>query len=119
MMIDVKKQQLYVNHHFHLSMHCDLDLCPYDPKIKRAHSQPMGSLCVKFHDGGCKGKGIMQHKPFSVIFCIVTLTFDLLTPKSLGYILNSWGVCVIDVRTERVIPVSPPNFVVRDIITKD
>ena len=26
--------------------------------------------------------------------CIVTLTFDLLTSKSIGHILDSWGVCM-------------------------
>ena len=36
-----------------------------DPKIYRAHPQLM--VCVKFHDDGCKNKGIMRKLLFSVI----------------------------------------------------
>ena len=63
---------------------------PFDLKINRAHPCLMGSLHVKFHDDRCKGKAVMRWKPL----CIVTLTFDLLTSKSIGHILASWGVCM-------------------------
>ena len=66
---------------------------PLDLKIYRAHPCLMGSLHVKFHDDRCKGKAVMCRKPFSVIYA-VTLTFDLLTSKSIGHILASWGVCM-------------------------
>ena len=52
---------------FSVIMHCDLDLCPFDLKIYRAHPCLMGSLHVKFHDDMCKGKAVMRRKPFSVI----------------------------------------------------
>ena len=70
MKIDVKGKQLHVYNinHFQYSIHCDPDLYPFDPKINRAHSSHLiRSLCMKFDDDRCKGKAIMQHKPFSVI----------------------------------------------------
>ena len=45
---------------------------------------------MKFHDDRCKGKAVMRRKPFSVIYAL-TLTFDLLTSKSIGHILDSLG----------------------------
>ena len=66
-------------------MHCDLDLLPSDPDFNRAHPRLMGSLFMKFHDDRCNGKAIMRS---------MTLTFDLLTPKSIGQIPNSVGLCV-------------------------
>ena len=45
----------------------------------------MGRLHVKFHD--------VPETIYSSL-CIVTLTFDLLTSKSIGHILDSWGVCM-------------------------
>ena len=71
-------------------MHCDLDLWPFDLKIYRAHPWLMGSLHVKFHDDRCKGKAVMRRKPFSMR--------------------------TTDGRTDMVIPVYPPNFVVGGII---
>ena len=38
----------------------------FDPEINGEHCRFTGSLNVKFHDDWCKGKAIMQHKPFSV-----------------------------------------------------
>ena len=48
---------------------------PFDPKIKRAHPQLKGSLYVKFHSDGCKGKTIMWHKTIFSNQCIVTVIF--------------------------------------------
>ena len=67
----------------------DLDLWPFDPKIHGSYPRLMGSLCMKFHDDRCKRKAIMRHKPFSVISALWP---SPLTPKSIGHILNSWGV---------------------------
>ena len=72
-------------------MHCDLDLWLFDIKIYRAHPCLMGSLHVKFHDNRCKGKAVMRRKPFSVIYALWPW---LLTSKSIGHILASWGVCI-------------------------
>ena len=49
---------------------------------------------MKFHEDRCKGEAVMHIKPFYLTPCIVTLTFDLLTIKSTGPILDSWGVCL-------------------------
>ena len=65
MMIVVKGKQLCDINDFQLSMHCDLDLSSFNPKIQRAHPRLMGSLCMKFDDDRCKAEAIMQ--PFSVI----------------------------------------------------
>ena len=51
----------------------------------------MGSLCMKFNDDRCKGKAIMWHKRFSVINALWPWSW---TPKSIGHILDSWGVFV-------------------------
>ena len=64
---------------------------PLDLKIYRAHPCLMGSLHVKFHDDRCKGKAVMHRKPFSVIYALWPWP---LTSKSIGHILDSWGVCM-------------------------
>ena len=68
---------------------------PLDLKIYGAHPCLMGSLHVKFHDDRCKGKAC-SYAPETIFsnLCIVTLTFDLWTSKSIGHILASWGVCM-------------------------
>ena len=75
-------------------MYCDLDLWPFDPKVYRTHPWLMGSVPVKFHEDRGKGEAVMRMKPFYLTPCIVTLTFDFLTPRSTGPILDSWGVCL-------------------------
>ena len=49
---------------------------------------------MKFHEDRCKGEAVMHIKPSYLTPCIVTLTFDLLTPRSTGPILDSWEVCL-------------------------
>ena len=46
------------------SLHCDLDLWPFDPKVHRAHTWLMGRLHVKFHEDRCEGEAVMRLKPF-------------------------------------------------------
>ena len=46
------------------SLHCDLDLWPFDPKVHRAHTWLMGRLHVKFREDRCKGEAFMRLKPF-------------------------------------------------------
>ena len=67
---------------------------PLDLKIYRAHPCLMGSLYAKFHDDRCKGESSYAPETSFSNLCIVTLTFDLLTSKSIGHILDSWGVCM-------------------------
>ena len=72
-------------------MHCDLDLWPFDPKVNMAHPWLMGSAPMKFHEDRGKGEAVMRMKPFYLTPCIVTLTFDFLTPRSTGPILWLMG----------------------------
>ena len=93
-------------------MHCDLDLWPFDPKVYRTHPWLMGSVPVKFHDDRYKGEAVMLHEFILPNLCIVTLTFDLLTPRSTGPILDSRGVCLwsfmrIGVKGEAVMRMKP------------
>ena len=46
------------------SLHCDLDLWPFDPKVHRAHTWLMGRLHVKFHEDRCEREAVMRLKPF-------------------------------------------------------
>ena len=53
------------------------------------HILDLWGVCMKFHDDKCKGKAIMQVKPFHFsMHC----DLDFLTPKSRGHILHSLGV---------------------------
>ena len=54
---------------------------PLDPKINRAHPWLVGRKCMKFH----RWMTIFNH-PYPTTF-----TIDLLTSKSIGHILDSWG----------------------------
>ena len=83
------------------SLHCDLDLWPFDPKVHRAHTWLMGRLHVKFHEDRCKGEAFMRLKPF---YLTARLQTDGQTDGQ------------TDRRTDRVIPVYPPNFVAGSII---
>ena len=125
-------------------MHCDHDLWPFDLKIYRTHAWLIGCLHEKFHDDRCKGKAVMRRKPFSVIYALWPWPLTFWPSKSIGHILDSWGVCMLsfmiigekgkqlcagnpnapdrrtegrtDRRTDMVIPEYPPNFVAGDIM---
>ena len=71
----------------------DLDLLHFDMKIISAHPWLIESKCMKFHDHrwitvSYGSETVFNHQ------CFMTLTFDLLTLKSIGHILDSWGACV-------------------------
>ena len=68
--IGVKGKQLCARNLFQLSLHCDLDLWPFDPKVHRVHTRLMGRLHVKFHQDRCKGEAVMRKKSFSVILAL-------------------------------------------------
>ena len=55
---------------FQKSLHCNLDLWPFDPKVHRVHTQLMERLHMKFHEDRCKGESVMGQKPFSVILAL-------------------------------------------------
>ena len=77
-----------------ITMRHDLDLWPFNLKINRAHPWLMVSKCMKFHDHRLITESVIVRKPFSNKPCAMTLTFDLLTSKSIGRILDSWWVSV-------------------------
>ena len=62
--IGVKGKQLCARNLFQLSLHRDLDLWPFDPKVHRVHTRLMGRLHVKFHEDRCNGEAVMRFKPF-------------------------------------------------------
>ena len=49
---------------------------------------------MKFHDHRWITESDIDQKLFSITNAPMTLNFDLLTPKSIGYILDSWGARV-------------------------
>ena len=63
-MISVKEKQLCDINHFQQSMHCDLDLLPFDPEFIRANPGLKGCVPVKFHEDRCIGEVFMRMKPF-------------------------------------------------------
>jgi len=72
---------------FHSSGHCDLDLWPTDPKINRGLQLNKSYHPMKFECLSLKGTRVIEGKLFS-LFGSVTLTFDLLTPKSIGFLYS-------------------------------
>ena len=69
----------------------DLKIFLWAPKIfsSGAHMAPR-----KFHKVASLKRGRFTIETLYTPLCIVTLTFDLLTSKSIGHILDSWGVCM-------------------------
>ena len=97
MIIGCKEKQNCDINHFPLSMHCDLD--HLTAKSIGHILDSLGVVVWSFMIISEKRKhlcaGIIL--PYYAIFgyqCIVTLTFDLLTQKSLEHILHSSGVCM-------------------------
>ena len=64
-----------------------------DPEINRAHPWLFESLYVQFHSWMCKGKAVLCVKSFSEINAM-HYDLHLLTPKSIGLILDSLEVWV-------------------------
>ena len=105
------------------SGHCDLDLWPSDLKINRGHLPVMTNVPMKFHDPRRKRSWVIIRKPFSyfqstilLLQVTVTLTFDLVTWKSIGVICRSWpmslwsfvipGVSVLELSSGNHFPIS-------------
>ena len=87
---------LYCVHKFiSIYVHCDLDLWALTSKINRVHPLTMVNMSAKFDKE-------IHSSLFSIVFTslfpytymsIVTLTFYLWPPKSIGFILASWLTC--------------------------
>ena len=96
MIIGWLQSQLSSGNHFQITMRHDLDLWPFDLKINRAHPWLMVSKRMKFYDHWLITESVIVRKPFSNnhVPWPWPLTFDLLTSKSIGHILDSWWVSV-------------------------
>ena len=65
-----------------------------DPKVHSAHNWLLLRLHVKIHEDMCKGGAVMRLKPFYQTVQSLHRDLDLLTPKSIEPILDSWGDCM-------------------------
>ena len=75
--------------------HGDLDLWPLNSKINRVHPLTMPNMSAKFDQEAHNSLvSIMFTSLFPYIMPIVTLTFDLWPPKSIGFILSPCLTCL-------------------------
>ena len=70
----------------------DLDLWPYDPKINRVPLLPRMDVWIKFEKGRSRRSQVIDQKQFWHIWP-VTLTFDPVTPISIGFIWYPGWMC--------------------------
>ena len=106
-----------------VTLTCDIDIQPSDLKINRGHLTVMTNVAMKFHDPRRKRSWVIIPKPFSflqstilLLQVTVTLTFDLVTWKSIGVICRSWpmslwsfmipGVSVLELSSGNHFPIS-------------
>ena len=75
-------------------VHCDLDLWPLTFKINRVHPLTMVNMSAKFDKEIHNGLVSIVFTSLFSYMSIVTLTFDLWPPKSIGFILLSWLTCL-------------------------
>ena len=77
---------------------CDLDLWPFDPKIYRRLSFPILYLCMKYKVCRLRDCWVIALQQSvdrqSWQNSVVTLTFDLWTPKPIGVFLSLSSICV-------------------------
>ena len=71
-------------------VHCDLDLWPLSSKINRVHPLTMVNMSAKFDKEIHNGLVSIVFTRLFPYMSIVTLTFDLWPPKSIGFILSPW-----------------------------
>ena len=75
-------------------VHCDLDLWPLTSKINRVHPLTMVNMSAKFDKEIHNCLVFIKFTSLFPYMSIVTLTFDLWPPKSIGFILSSWLTCL-------------------------
>ena len=63
---------------------CDLDLWPFDIKMYRYRPLTILHLCMKYESYTLKTTEVIMSEPRCWQSSVVTLTFDLLTPKCTG-----------------------------------
>ena len=91
--------ELSLGQAFHVQGHCDLDLWPKNLNIKRGHLLVISSLHIKFEGHGCKQCRVITLTSFCAFKVTVTLTFDLMTSKSIGYVYWSSPTSKSSLRT--------------------
>ena len=74
-------------------VHCDLDLWP--PKINRVHPLTMANMSTKCDQEAHSGLVAIVFTSLLPYIFIVTLTFDLWPPKTIGCILLPWLTCTL------------------------
>ena len=93
--ISIQRFSLY---HVHilisLKVHCDLELWPVTSKINRVYSLTMDKMSAKFEEETQTGLVYILLTSLFPYKSIVTLTFDLGPPKSIGFILTLWLTCL-------------------------
>ena len=94
----IKSTQRYSRYRVHniisIYVHCDLDLWPLTSKINRVHPLTMVNMSAKFDKEIHNGLVSIVFTSSFQYMSIVTLTFDLWPPKSLGFILSPWLTCL-------------------------
>jgi len=91
---------------FHSSGHCDLDLWPTNPKTNRGLFLNQRYHPMKFEGSGSKGTRVIYWAETDfTLRVIVTLTFDLLTPKSIGvfYLIRAITLWRLKALAQRVL----------------
>ena len=78
----------------YISIDCDLDLWPLTSKINRVHPLTMVNMSAKSDKEIHNGLVSIMFTSLFPYMSIVTLTFDLWPPKSIGFILSSWLTCL-------------------------
>ena len=74
--------------------HCGLHLWPVTSKINRVHPLTMVNMSAKFDEEAHNGLVSIVFTSLFQYILIVTLTFDLWPPKSIGFILSLWLTCL-------------------------
>ena len=62
----------------------------------------MANMSAKFEEEAHKGLVSIMFTNLFPYMCIVTLTFDLWPPKSIGSILSLWPTCMMNKHTESI-----------------
>jgi hypothetical protein len=77
------------NNNFQCKDQCDPDVWPYDPKINKGHVLVLAVHPIKFWSCRLINTSYWAETVFS-FNVIVTLTFDFVTPKSIGVFHRIW-----------------------------
>ena len=80
---------------------CDLDLWPFDPKMYTYRPPAIVHLCMRYEICMLKTTQLIVSEPKCWQSSVVTLTFDLLTPKCIGILLSPSCIYVWNMKSVR------------------